>query len=64
MSAKTAEKAMEPLAASTTETAAAADAPLTGERLPMMEIGLERVARALQAAKTRRLTRFTSHASR
>jgi flagellar motor switch protein FliM len=49
MSAKTAEKAMEPLAASTTEAAAAADAPLTGERLPMMEIGLERVARALQA---------------
>lgn len=40
---------MEPLAASTTEAAAAAEAPLTGERLPMMEIGLERVARALQA---------------
>ncbi|HVR69082.1 MAG TPA: FliM/FliN family flagellar motor switch protein [Verrucomicrobiae bacterium] len=39
---------MEPLAASTTE-AAAAEAPVTGERLPMMEIGLERVARALQA---------------
>lgn len=40
---------MEPLAASTTEAAAAAEAPLTGERLPMMEIGLDRVARALQA---------------
>jgi flagellar motor switch protein FliM len=40
---------MDPLAASTTAAAAAADAPLTGERLPMMEIGLERVARALQA---------------
>jgi len=48
MSAKIAEKAMEPLAASTTETAAG-EAPVTGERLPMMEIGLERVARALQA---------------
>ncbi len=40
---------MESSAASTTEAAAAAEAPLTGERLPMMEIGLERVARALQA---------------
>jgi flagellar motor switch protein FliM len=49
MSAKIAEKAMEPLAASTTETAEPAEAPVTGERLPMMEIGLERVARALQA---------------
>jgi flagellar motor switch protein FliM len=49
MSAKSAEKAMEPLAAPTTEAAAATEAPLTGERLPMMEIGLDRVARALQA---------------
>lgn len=40
---------MEPLAASTTEAAASAEAPLSGERLPMMEIGLDRVARALQA---------------
>jgi flagellar motor switch protein FliM len=53
MSAKTAENAMEPLAASTTETAETAEAPLTGERLPMMEIGLERVARALQATLRR-----------
>lgn len=44
---------MEPLAASTTETAETAEAPLTGERLPMMEIGLERVARALQATLRR-----------
>lgn len=49
MSAKTAEKTMESLAAATTETAETAEAPLTGERLPMMEIGLDRVARALQA---------------
>lgn len=40
---------MESLAAATTETAETAEAPLTGERLPMMEIGLDRVARALQA---------------
>ncbi|MFM9845335.1 MAG: FliM/FliN family flagellar motor switch protein [Dongiaceae bacterium] len=39
---------MEPLDAATAEAAPAAEAPLAGERLPMMEIGLERVARALQ----------------
>jgi flagellar motor switch protein FliM len=49
MSAKSAEKAMDPLAVSTTEAAPPAEAPLAGERLPMMEIGLERVTRALQA---------------